>query len=76
MFPQNEGALDRGIRVVAGVGLGIIVFTALSGVWQIVAGVVAVILMVTGLAGFCPLYALLRINTRGRELHTATRRQS
>lgn len=73
MVPQNESALDRGIRFVAGVVLGIIVLTALSGVWQIVAGVVAVILLVTGLVGFCPLYALLRINTRGRELHTATR---
>jgi hypothetical protein len=66
MFPQNEGALDRIIRVVAGVGLGIVVFMLLTGVWQIVAGVVAAILLVTGLVGFCPLYALLRIDTRSR----------
>jgi hypothetical protein len=73
MFPQNEGALDRIIRCVAGLGLGIVVFTVLSGVWQIVAGVVAAILLVTALVGFCPLYALLRIDTRRRELRAATR---
>jgi hypothetical protein len=73
MFPQNEGALDRVIRFVAGLGLGIIVFTALTGAWQIVAGVVVAILLVTGLVGFCPLYALLRIDTRGRELRATTR---
>jgi Protein of unknown function (DUF2892) len=73
VFPQNEGALDRIIRFVAGVGLGIVVLTALTGVWQIVAGAVAAILLVTGLVGFCPLYGLLHIDTRGHEVRAATR---
>jgi DUF2892 family protein len=66
MFAQNEGAVDRAARIVVGLGLGIAVFTLLTGVWQIVAAVVAAILLLTGVVGFCPLYALLRINTRGR----------
>jgi Protein of unknown function (DUF2892) len=75
MFPRNEGALDRIIRFVAGLGLGIVAVVALTGPWQIVAGVVAAILLVTGLVGFCPLYALLRIDTRGREVRAATRHE-
>lgn len=73
MFTQNEGTLDRVIRVVAGAVLGITVFTALTGIWQIVAAVVAAILLVTGIVGFCPIYALLRINTRRRAMSTTAR---
>ncbi len=72
MFALNEGALDRIIRFVAGVGIGVAVFTVLTGVWQIVAAVVAAILLLTAIVGFCPLYALLRISTRGRAISTAT----
>ena len=64
MFPQNEGALDRGIRLVLGIVVGVAVFTVLSGAWQIIAGIVAAILLVTAAVGFCPLYALLHLNTR------------
>jgi hypothetical protein len=73
MFAQNEGTVDRAIRIIAGLGLGIAVFTLLTGVWQIVVAVVAAILLVTGLVGFCPLYSLLRISTRGRAVSTAAR---
>jgi DUF2892 family protein len=73
MFTPNEGTLDRIIRVVAGVGIGVAVFTALTGVWQIVAAVVAAILLLTGIVGFCPLYALLHVNTRGHAVSTAAR---
>lgn len=73
MFTLNEGALDRALRVVVGVVLGITVLTALTGIWQIVAAVVAAILLVTGIVGFCPIYALLRINTRRRAMSTTAR---
>lgn len=66
MFSLNEGMIDRAVRSVLGIGLGVATFTALTGAgaWQIVAGIVAAILLVTGVVGFCPLYALLRISTR------------
>lgn len=53
------------VRVVLGVALGAATFTALTGAgfWHIVAGIVGTTLLVTGAVGFCPLYALLRINT-------------
>lgn len=69
MFTLNEGAVDRAIRIIVGLGIGIAVFTLLSGVWQIVAAVVAAMLLLTGIVGFCPIYALLRIKTNGRATH-------
>jgi hypothetical protein len=64
MFRQNESALDRVIRLVIGVALGILVFTTLTGAWQIVAAIVAAVMLLTGAVGFCPLYALFRISTK------------
>ncbi len=64
MLPQNESALDRVIRLVIGIGLGILVFTSLTGVWQIIAAVVAAVMLLTAAVGFCPLYALFRISTK------------
>ena len=63
MFTKNEGPLDRGIRAVFGVLALIVGFTMLSGVWQIVAGAVGLVLLVTAAIGICPLYSVLRINT-------------
>jgi uncharacterized membrane protein YgaE (UPF0421/DUF939 family) len=60
---RNLGAaVDRAIRVVLGIGLGYAAFR-LPGAWAWVAGVLAVIGIVTGLAGFCALYAVFGINT-------------
>lgn len=66
MLPQNEGMLDRLIRALVGVALGIVMFTTLTGAWQIIVGIVAAVLLITAAVGFCPLYALLRISTNGR----------
>lgn len=64
-FGTNESTIDRVIRVALGVGL---VALALAGTvsapWLYVAWVVAAIALVTGIVGFCPLYALLRISTK------------
>ncbi len=59
----NEGAADRIIRFIVGAAVLVAVFTVLTGVLQIVAGVVGAILVLTGLVGFCPLYALFGIKT-------------
>jgi hypothetical protein len=60
----NESGLDRVIRVVAGIILLVLYLTGIvSGTLGIVALVVAAVLVITGLVGFCPLYALLKIRT-------------
>lgn len=61
---RNVGGADKAIRIVVGIVLtALILFADLSATWQIVAGVVAAIALVTAFAGFCPLNRLLGINT-------------
>lgn len=68
MFPQSEGALDRVIRLVVGVGVGVAAFTVLTGVRQMIAAIVAAIPLPTAVSGFCLIYAMFRGNTRHKAL--------
>lgn len=63
---KNEGVVDRALRLtiamvtlVAGLALGV------GSVTGIVLLVVAAIMFLTGVVGFCPLYLIFRINTAG-----------
>ena len=63
MFMQNESKLDKNIRLGVGIVvllLGIFVFT---GALQIVALIIGVLGIFTGLTGFCLIYKLLGIKT-------------
>lgn len=60
LLKNNVGKTDRIIRVILGVLLIGNVFFAL----QHPIGWLGVILVVTGLAGICPVYSLLGINTK------------
>lgn len=60
----NVGGADKAIRIVVGIVLTVLLlFADLDATWQIVAGVVAAIALVTAFVGFCPLNRLLGINT-------------
>ena len=65
MLKVNQANWDRVVRVVLGI---VLLFLGLGGViaggWGIVFDVLGVILVVTGLVGFCPLYALLKFSTK------------
>jgi hypothetical protein len=56
---KNEGTLDRGLRVGAGLLLIDLAATHTVGFW----GYIGIVPLLTGAAGVCPLYSLLRINT-------------
>jgi hypothetical protein len=56
---RNEAVWDRMIRVVLGGGLLSLVFVGPQTLW----GVVGILPLVTGLAGYCPLYQLLGLST-------------
>ena len=64
-FTTNEAPIDRAIRIVLGIGLaalalaGTVSAPLVYGVW-----IVAAIALVTGIVGFCPLYAIFRISTK------------
>ena len=63
----NLGTLDRGFRLIvaaAAVGAAFAVGAGSGG--GIVLFVLAGVLAATSAVGFCPLYALVRFDTRGR----------
>jgi hypothetical protein len=64
----NVGSVDRFLRLIAGLALIIIPFVAGGGVFdgmamQVGAVIVGAVLVVTALAGRCPLYSLFGIRT-------------
>jgi hypothetical protein len=62
---KNVGVLDRGTRTILAMVLGVLIVTGtIAGTAAIVLGVVAVLLLLTSLISFCPLYFLVRISTR------------
>ena len=62
---SNESSTDRVVRVILGVILAALAVTGtVSGGLAIAAWVVAAIALVTGLIGFCPLYAIFRLSTK------------
>ncbi len=62
---QNEGTIDRFLRaIVAAVLLGLAFAGIPAAPWLYASVAVAAILAITGLAGFCPLYAVLRVSTK------------
>lgn len=60
----NESGLDRIIRVVLGIALIVLGFAGyVTGTLGLIFKIVGPIALLTGLIGFCPLYALLKIKT-------------
>ncbi|MCB8988753.1 MAG: DUF2892 domain-containing protein [Ardenticatenaceae bacterium] len=63
-MPKNMGTVDRVIRALFAVVVAVLVFTGvISGVWAIILGVLALILLVTSIIGTCPLYIPLKLST-------------
>ncbi len=60
---MNEAGWDRAVRFVLGVVLLIVGFGLMDGTSGTVVGVVALVPLLTGLSGWCPLYALLGFRT-------------
>lgn len=58
-MPVNEGKLDRTLRVIAGLALLSLTVIGPQTMW----GLFGLVPLLTGLAGFCPFYTVLGINT-------------
>jgi hypothetical protein len=66
-FEINEAPIDRVIRIVLGIALAAVALGgAVSSPLLYVVWVVAAIALGTGIVGFCPLYALLRVSTKSK----------
>lgn len=57
---SNVGVLDRTLRIAVGLILLSLVFIGPKSLW----GLVGLVPLLTGLAGFCPAYRLAGANTR------------
>ena len=61
---KNLGRTDSIIRILLAAALAALFFGKLvTGTWGIILLVVAVVLLLTSVAGFCPLYRLFGFNT-------------
>lgn len=60
----NMGTIDRSLRVLVAVTIGILYFTNLiSGTMAIILLAVAAIFILTSVMSFCPVYRLLGVST-------------
>lgn len=60
---MNEAGWDRLFRVGLGIVLLIVGFGVMDGTAGVVLGIVALVPLLTGLSGWCPLYALFGFRT-------------
>jgi hypothetical protein len=64
MRMKNMGTIDRIIRILAAITIGVLYFTGiLSGTAAVVLGVLALVFVVTSFMSFCPLYTPCKIST-------------
>jgi hypothetical protein len=64
----NMGGADRVIRIVIGVIVAALPVSGLvTGAWMWIAYLVAAILLLTSIVGFCPLYRVFGWTTRAKE---------
>jgi hypothetical protein len=61
----NVGVVDKAIRIVLGILLGVLYFTnVISGVLGIVLLVVAGVFILTSLISYCPIYWIFKLTTK------------
>jgi hypothetical protein len=61
-MPKNVGLVDKIVRFVLAAGLAVFgVLNISTGLWWI--GLIAIVPLVTGLAGYCPIWHLTGIKT-------------
>lgn len=64
---ENMSKFDRIIRFIVVVAIIVMLWAKLlEGTLKSVLGIIAIILMITVVCNFCPIYALLKISTRER----------
>ena len=60
----NVGGTDKVVRIVLGVTLlALGLFHVATGSWAVAAYVLGTIALATGLIGFCPAWAVFKVNT-------------
>lgn len=61
---QNMGSTDKIIRIILAIVFGVLYFTGtVTGTIGIVLIILGAVFLATSLVGFCPIYAVLGMNT-------------
>jgi len=61
---KNVGSADKAIRVSLGIIIAILVLAGvIAGTAAVVLGIVAAVMLITGLTGVCPAYSIFKIRT-------------
>lgn len=64
---KNMGTTDRGIRILLAITIAVLYFGGIvSGITAIILGIIAAILLLTSLVGFCPAYYPFNISTSNK----------
>jgi hypothetical protein len=62
---KNMGTVDKAIRVIVAIVIGVLYFTGqITGTAAIILGVLAVVFLLTSLIGTCPLYLPVGLSTK------------
>ncbi len=65
---KNMGTLDRTVRVIAALAVGILLLTGtLTGTAAWILGILAVVFLLTSAVSTCPLYIPFKISTRKKD---------
>ena len=65
MFKLNEANWDRIVRVVLGLALLYLGWAGVvTGGWGLFLKIIGFVPLLTGLVGWCPLYAMFRLSTK------------
>jgi DUF2892 family protein len=68
-MPRNVGPEDRVVRIVVGLGIGLLVYLGVIGgtIATVIAGIIAAYLLLTGIFVRCPIYKLIDVDTSVQE---------
>ena len=62
---KNMGTADRVIRTIIALIIGALILTGqISGIIEILLGILAIVFILVSIFSFCPLYKLLNISTK------------
>ena len=61
---KNVGSADRIVRILLAIVFGVLIFTGeVTGTFAIILGILGVVLLVTSVVSFCPLYFISKMST-------------
>ncbi len=65
---KNMGSADSIIRVIVAAVVAFLIFKGIiTGTVAIIAGIVAAVFLLTSVVGFCPLYTIIGLSTKGKK---------